>query len=340
MKKDFDILEYPFKANELNPLSFVKTRAGYEAKICSRLDSKKILATKSRRRQRYIHVEIGEDGCRMAGHTDNLYVFSTPADFYVPVSADTRDFYEDVYTKLVHGDMDECLRVAEMFDQVYRSTALPEYPIPITSTVESFENYNLKDFKGGKDDTGDTMHVSYEDETPTEPVPGLFKKLQESHGSDVFRIQNEVFVRIFSMHPILRISNIMKIFNSDDVAMDTGFGSWKVRKLLPLYAYFITSGPWRGCWTRFGYNPKSSSDNFRYQIYDSRKSGKMFQVFEAEDIIHEVERNRAWYLSGQSNSKTGFHTKALLNLLKFRSELDFNVDDNEEESNLEFEVFD
>lgn len=337
MERDFDILEYPFKVRELSPPVLVRTKTGYEVKVSNLLDSKKIVATKSRRQQKYIHLEICGGKCRLVGYTENLYTFTTPADFYVPVSSESRSFYEDVYVRLVHGDMNQCLSIAERFNDTYRNSELPMYPVPLTSTVESFENYNLKDFRGGKDETGDTIHVSYWDDIPSSPTPEITSKLESLHGIEVMNLHNELFNRVFSMHPILRISNIIKMFNSDEKAADIGLSSWKIKKLLPLYGYFVTSGPWRGCWVRFGIDPKTSQDNFRYQIYDSRKSGKTFQIFEAEDVVREVERNIPWYLADKPNFKTGFHNKALLNLLKFRSEVDFNIED---ESDLEFEVFD
>lgn len=340
MEDDIDVIEYPFEIEEQSPPVFIKTKNGYDVKICGRLDSKKITASVSRKPQRYLHVEVSGDKCRVVGRTGCLYVFCTPADFYVPSSSGSRGFYEDVYMKLVHGDMNQCLELAETFDRVFKNNELPMYPVPITSTVESFENYNLKDFRGGRDEGGDTIHVGYDDEVPGSPSPELVDRLRGIYTQEALDVQDSLFSCMFSTHPVLRISNIMKMFRNDDRAVEAGFSHWKVKKLLPVYAYFVTSGPWRGCWVRFGYDPKRDPGSFKYQIYDSRRSGRMFQVFEAEDIVQEVERNRSWYLCNTPSFKTGFHTKALLNLLRYRTELDFDANGNEEESNLEFEVFD
>lgn len=338
MIKDFDIVECPFRGNEC-VLPLIKTDSGYEMRICSKPDAKKVTATRAKGCKGYFHLEITDDECKLVGYTENMYSFVVPADFYLPVMKETRDFYSEIYSKMVYGDMGQCMDVAEMFDKAYKDREIPMYPVPIVSTVESFENYNFKDFKGGKERTGDTVHVGYEDETPEGPVPGLSERLKKLHGEDVMKLQEHLFNHLFATHPILRISNIIRMFKSDERAAEMGFSDWKIKKLLPLHAYFIDSGPWRGCWVRFGVDPKKDQSNFKYQIYDSRKSGRTFQVFEAENVVHEVERNRSWYLSDEPNFRMGFHTKALLNLLRFRYELDFHA--NEEDSDeLEFEVFD
>ncbi|AFM98872.1 DNA binding factor subunit TFIIIC1-like protein [Encephalitozoon hellem ATCC 50504] len=338
MIKGFDIVECPFEGDEC-VLPLIKTDSGYEMRICNRPDAKKVVATKNKGCKGYFHLEIIGDECKLVGYTENMYSFVTPADFYLPVAKEAREFYTEIYSKMVYGDMNECMDVAEMFDKTYKDEEMPMYPVPIISTVESFENYNFKDFKGGKDRTGDTIHVGYEDEAPENPIPGLFERLSRLHGEDVMKLQEHLFNRLFDTHPILRISNIIRMFKSDERATEMGFSDWKIKKLLPLHAYFVDSGPWRGCWIKFGLDPKKDQSNFKYQIYDSRKSGKTFQVFEAENVVHEVERNRSWYLSDEPSFKMGFHTKALLNLLRFRYELDFHSNE-EDEDELEFEVFD
>ncbi|ADM12105.1 RNA polymerase III transcription factor IIIC subunit [Encephalitozoon intestinalis ATCC 50506] len=338
MIKDFDMVECPFKA-ERCVLPLVKTEAGYEMRICDRPDAKKVVATKDKSPKGYFHLEISGDKCNIIGYTENIYSFTTPADFYLPVPKQTKEFYSEIYSKMVYGDMSQCMEIAEMFDKSYGDNEIPMYPVPIISTVESFENYNFKDFKGGKDKTGDTVHVGYEDEVPLCPAPGLLERLKKLHGVDAMRLQEDLFNRLFSLHPILRISNIIKMFRADERVAEMGFSDWKIKKFLPLHAYFIDSGPWRGCWAKFGFDPKEDQSNFRYQIYDSRKSGRTFQVFEAENVVHEVERNKSWYLVGKPSFRMGFHTKALLNLLRFRYELDFHPNE-EDEDELEFEVFD
>ena len=337
MQRGFDIVECPFGAEQC-VLPLVRTDAGYEMRICSKPDAKKVVATRSKECGGYLHVVIDGGVCRAAGYTENMYVFVTPADFYLPVPQETRAFYSEVYSKLVHGSMDQCMEAAEMFGDGFWDGEVPAYPVPILSTVESFENYNLKDFRGGRDRTGDTIHAGYDDEVPCEPVEGLLARLERLHGAAAIGLQEQLFGRVFSTHPVLRISNIIRMFKADERAGEMGFSDWKIKKLLPLHAYFIDSGPWRGCWARFGFDPRGDADNFRYQIYDSRKSGRTFQVFEAENVVQEVERNRAWYLAGEPSFKTGFHRKALLNLLRFRSEVDFHAGEDDDE--LEFEVFD
>jgi len=337
MSDDLDIIECPFRADDCI-LPLIKTSSGYEMRVCSRPDSKKVVATKSKKNVWYLHVRIDDYGCRHMGYTENMYLFCTPADFYVPIDQCSREFYSSIYDKLVHGDMQQCMEVAQMFSESYIDDEVPMYPAPVISTVESFENYNFKDFRSGRDRQADTIHAGYDDEIPCESIQGLEDSLMKLHSLDVMEVQKQIFAQVFSVHPILRISNVIRMFDLDERASEVEFSNWKIKKLLPLHAYFITSGPWRGCWTRFGFDPKADQSNFKYQIYDSRKSGRTFQVFEAENVVSEVERNKPWYLTDKPSFRTGFHTKALLNLLKFRSELEFHQADDGDE--MDFEVYD
>ncbi|KAJ1726156.1 tau 95 subunit of transcription factor TFIIIC [Coemansia biformis] len=44
----------------------------------------------------------------------------------------------------------------------------------------------------------------------------------------------------------------------------------KLTTIMPALAYLMESGPWRGCWIRFGYDPRKDPDACKYQIMDIR----------------------------------------------------------------------
>lgn len=44
----------------------------------------------------------------------------------------------------------------------------------------------------------------------------------------------------------------------------------RVKIILPTLAFFFNSGPWRGLWCRFGYDPRKHFDSRHYQVLDYR----------------------------------------------------------------------
>ncbi|KAJ2613153.1 tau 95 subunit of transcription factor TFIIIC [Coemansia sp. RSA 1365] len=48
-------------------------------------------------------------------------------------------------------------------------------------------------------------------------------------------------------------------------------GGLKTIAFMPIYAYLMDSGPWRSCWIRFGYDPRTDPEACKYQILDVRR---------------------------------------------------------------------
>ncbi|KAJ2791847.1 General transcription factor 3C polypeptide 5, partial [Coemansia guatemalensis] len=41
---------------------------------------------------------------------------------------------------------------------------------------------------------------------------------------------------------------------------------------MPIFAYLMEGGPWRSCWIRFGYDPRTDPEACKYQILDIRRN--------------------------------------------------------------------
>ncbi|XP_029024968.1 general transcription factor 3C polypeptide 5 isoform X2 [Betta splendens] len=44
----------------------------------------------------------------------------------------------------------------------------------------------------------------------------------------------------------------------------------KMKLLLPVFAYYMVTGPWRSLWVRLGYDPRQAADSKKYQMLDFR----------------------------------------------------------------------
>lgn len=54
------------------------------------------------------------------------------------------------------------------------------------------------------------------------------------------------------------------------IAQTSGLSTETLKSLLPIVAYFYTTGPWRTCWVRFGYDPRKDFHSRYYQPLDFR----------------------------------------------------------------------
>lgn len=50
----------------------------------------------------------------------------------------------------------------------------------------------------------------------------------------------------------------------------TNFSASLLKEALPYVAYYFTTGPWRSCWVRFGYDPRLNPEAKYYQMIDYR----------------------------------------------------------------------
>lgn len=50
----------------------------------------------------------------------------------------------------------------------------------------------------------------------------------------------------------------------------TNYSQTMLKECLPHVAYYFTTGPWRSCWVRYGYDPRQDPDARLYQMIDYR----------------------------------------------------------------------
>ncbi|KAM4532968.1 general transcription factor 3C polypeptide 5 isoform 1-T1 [Fundulus diaphanus] len=65
----------------------------------------------------------------------------------------------------------------------------------------------------------------------------------------------------------------------------------KLKLLLPVYAYYMVTGPWRSLWVRFGYDPRKSSESKKYQMLDFRIRGSSMHGYTLPNIPVKAKRS-------------------------------------------------
>ncbi len=105
-----------------------------------------------------------------------------------------------------------------------------------------------------------------------------------------------------------------------------------MKRCVGLHSYFASSGPWRHCWVRFGYDPSKYKGNYRYKVIEMRSKKASFQVFQKPSIKAEVCKNENWYLHDECDPIDGFISKALKNFIVYTID---NVDAREIDKKIE-----
>ncbi|KAK9768590.1 tau 95 subunit of transcription factor TFIIIC [Basidiobolus ranarum] len=58
-----------------------------------------------------------------------------------------------------------------------------------------------------------------------------------------------------------------------------------IKRLLPFAAYWMSSGPWRDCWIKYGYDPRQHVDARFYQLLDIRYTARPRQLGRAKRLL-------------------------------------------------------
>ncbi len=72
------------------------------------------------------------------------------------------------------------------------------------------------------------------------------------------------------------VEKVKKLFEKQPVwlknalAYETGYQHDRLKYILPVVAYYFSSGPWRNQWIRLGYDPRREPDASRFQTLDYR----------------------------------------------------------------------
>lgn len=324
MKQNFDIIEYPLKIKNKNDFLFTKLANKYEFRILESFDSKRIYATKKRSTSIFLYLEVEENkcfddekNCIILGYTTNVYTFEGPLDFYIDYTESSL-FYNKIGSVLLNGTPQEILDLSQNVNN------FPEFLPPILNYHENASKIlkirkNVKIIKKERK----TTKIYVDDPIPILDPPSNVAKND---------LVNVVFDFIKTIpHPILKIKQIFKLFVDFKKRQNLDVNFENVKNMLPLFRYYVKDGPFRKSWIPFGYDPKLNSDNYKYQIIDLRSEGTFFHLFENENIIEEVEKNRVWYVKNEFDSKNGFHKPTLVQLILYFNYIDSDDIEDEED---------
>ncbi|XP_068430354.1 general transcription factor 3C polypeptide 5 [Clinocottus analis] len=88
----------------------------------------------------------------------------------------------------------------------------------------------------------------------------------------------------------------------------------KLKLLLPVYAFYMVTGPWRSLWVRLGYDPRKNRDSKNYQILDFRIRCSTKHGYSLSDIPVKAKRSALNYSLPITFNKAGPQAASVMEL--------------------------
>lgn len=192
----------------------------------------------------------------------------------------------------------------------------PECPVPLISTVSHYENFK-GDCASFNTDFKKSIFIKFGDAIPTHPPEGQREMIIERLGEEHTKILEEFLEEIFKKSPIIKSRDIQEIF---DKTIASRIKKTTYLKLcISLFSYYFESGPWRGYRIRLGYDPRTDSSNYKFQVL--LFNHVVVNISDYPDIIAEVEANRDAYILKECDPVNGFVSEAFKKLIMFKLQL-------------------
>ncbi|XP_075690826.1 general transcription factor 3C polypeptide 5 isoform X1 [Rhinoderma darwinii] len=127
------------------------------------------------------------------------------------------------------------------------------------------------------------IFVNFEDgEVPTEPHPAAVKNWKKLCTNAVDKKVEQDMKRLFSGRPI---------WSRNAIKANVSIHPDKLKLLLPYFAYYMLTGPWRSLWVRFGYDPRKNPEAKIYQVLDFRIRCGMKYGYTPNDMPVKAKRS-------------------------------------------------
>ncbi|ELA48094.1 hypothetical protein VCUG_00332 [Vavraia culicis subsp. floridensis] len=273
--KNFDLIEHLFKLRDIGELYLVKSKDIYECKIEQDLDGKKAFTGSADTNKRFLHIRNGN----IHGVSEGFFKFDNPADFALPRN---NEFYLDFFKNMMELDTEAFLMYVNscnLDNMVY-----PQYPPPVLSSDKIFSNYNFKNVITSRKNRKKLRekHVLNSKERAE-----LVGKLKTLYGVEEYdEIMKEV-ESLFEIHKILRMRRFCRL-----IIHRLKYPLVRIKKFLPLVAFFQKAGPWRRSWIQINYNPCEHFLSYKHQVIILNRKSTEVCLIEHPHLIFLLEQNK------------------------------------------------
>ncbi|XP_004075167.1 general transcription factor 3C polypeptide 5 isoform X1 [Oryzias latipes] len=131
------------------------------------------------------------------------------------------------------------------------------------------------------------IFVSFNDAVvPTECLEGARQNWARCCLKDNDRLAEEQIKKMFESRPIWSKNAVKANFNIHPE---------KLKLLLPLFAYYMVTGPWRSLWVRLGYDPRKDPESKKYQMLDFRMRCSTKHGYSFSKLLVKAKRSSLNY---------------------------------------------
>ncbi|KAL6097382.1 gtf3c5 [Pungitius sinensis] len=158
---------------------------------------------------------------------------------------------------------------------------------PITSTPSSSSSNFIVANRHRTIRRHNAIFVSFADATlPTECLEAARLNWLRVCVKDNDKKAEEQMKKMFESRPI---------WSRNAVKANLNIHPDKLKLLLPVFAYYMVTGPWRSLWVRMGYDPRKSPDSKKYQMLDFRIRCSTKHGYSLSDIPVKAKRSALTY---------------------------------------------
>lgn len=324
--KKYSLVHYPFNISNNDQAMLVKTPGGFELHFEKSIFTKKVTSTLNSGIKNYIEIEIENGKCKLLNETDKIHEFTTPADFYVDINHESKEFYTNIHNRIISDDLESLTEYASEFNEYVKHNNLPEHPVPSITTSSHFENFKVNSTSRSETEPVYSLQIHFGDPVPTKPSPKIENDFLQELGDEKFIIQKNCLSSFFNENKIVKAKQIEKAYHKNITKEQKNKLKYtSLKKSLLLHAYFYNSGPWRHCWIQIRYDPATDPQNYKYQTLYQKRTQAPFQLIEYPKIIEEVEKRSHWFLLNECNPTDGFISEALRDLISYMLSKEYDI---------------
>uniref|UniRef100_A0A336K515 CSON001519 protein n=2 Tax=Culicoides sonorensis TaxID=179676 RepID=A0A336K515_CULSO len=233
----------------------------------------------------------------IAGITHEIHQFNNLMDYgYIPLQKVKGGSIECIYPNIVPSGILES-------NYIETNKNVPLFlPPPIFSRIDTPQTGLFKKQEQTEAGTSDNVigvlrsrrknYATCITFSITDPVP------QKPHKSAF----DSITLKVISQEKIDAVKETFKtrpIWTRLGLIENSKVSAENVKAILPIVAYYYSSGPWRTCWIRFGYDPRKDFEARIYQPIDFRF--KAVPGTKRENTKNKRERLNKKHLEGNSS---------------------------------------
>ncbi|OQS54478.1 hypothetical protein EHP00_1057 [Ecytonucleospora hepatopenaei] len=333
---EIKLVKHPFFITDKEDVLLFRNEDFLEYHFDGTIFSKTIDAQEIESNLVYLECTSDENGFLVILDTfSKIYEFKEPVDFYFPQPLESQAFYKNFHQILLDDNLHNFVKHSDTLNDYLKTKNFPDFFMEKYINIKPWD----MDEKGGQDVSFVRIKafiIKTHEDTPKEHPENIKDNFIKNIGQKQYDdIQD--FIKKYFLENILTVKEIEEIYKN---ATDLNFTLYALKYAIIEHYYIFADGPWRKCWIKFGYDPKTCWDNYIFQKITFINHSMSFQIKDNKELLKEIEKKREWYILKTFEPKNGFLSNACLKLIDYfisNKQETFLKKSKEDE---EFEIFD